>query len=65
MVLAQAEASQVSDRVRRVARRRSLAVLGIFASALLVAFVASRLAFVLVCGALILHVRPEALGSLP
>jgi uncharacterized membrane protein len=61
-VLAGANASQVSHRARRMARRRSLAVLGAFASAILVAFVAPRLAFVLVCSALILHLRPEALG---
>jgi uncharacterized membrane protein len=64
-VLSRAKASQVSDRARRMARRRSLAVLVIFVSAILVAFVAPRLAFVLVCGALILHLRPEALGSRP
>ena len=62
-VLVQTEASQVPHRARRMARRRSLAVLAIFASAILVAFVAPRLAFVLVCGALILHLRPEALGG--
>src|SRR6266436_5498108 len=38
-VLAGAKASQVSHRPRRTARRRSLAVLAIFASAILVAFV--------------------------
>jgi uncharacterized membrane protein len=62
-ILGRAEASHVSDRARRMARRRSLAVLAIFASAIMVAFVAPRFAFALVCGALILHVRPEALGS--
>jgi len=64
-ILTRAEASQVSDRARRMARRRSLAVLAIFASAILVAFVAPRLAFALVCSALILHVRPEAVASRP
>jgi len=48
-----------------MARRRSLAVLAIFMTATLVAFVAPRFAFALVCSALILHVRPEALGSRP
>jgi hypothetical protein len=52
--------SQVSDRTRRMARRRSLAVLAIFTSAILVAFVAPRLGFGLICAALILHLRPEA-----
>jgi uncharacterized membrane protein len=58
-VLARAPAAQVSERARRVARRRSLAVLAVFAAAVLVAFVAPRLAFGLICGALILHVRPD------
>ena len=62
-VLSQADATQVSDRTRRMARRRSLAVLAIFAAATLVAFVAPRLAFGLICGALLLHLRPEAPGS--
>jgi uncharacterized membrane protein len=62
-VLAGAKVSQVSNRVRRLARRRSLAVLGIFASGILVAFVAPRVAFALVCVALVLHVRPDVLGE--
>jgi hypothetical protein len=32
---------------------------------MLVAFVAPRLAFVLICAALLLHLRPEAGGSRP
>src|SRR5215471_5490571 len=60
-VLGQVDAAQVSDRARRMARRRSLIVLAIFAAATLVAFVAPRFAFALVCGALLLHLRPEAL----
>jgi uncharacterized membrane protein len=64
-VLARAETTQVSERTRRLARRRSLAVLAIFTTAMLVAFVAPRLGFALICGALILHVRPEAPGSRP
>ncbi len=55
-----ADPSQVSGRTRRLARRRSLAVLAIFTSAILVAFATPRLAFGLVCAALILHLRPEA-----
>src|SRR6185295_12157945 len=62
-VFAWAKPAQVSHRARRMARRRSLAVLAIFASAIVVAFIAPRLAFVMVCGALILHLRPEALGG--
>ena len=58
-VLAHAKPAHVSERVRRVARRRSLAVLSIFASAVLVALVAPRLGFALICIALALHVRPD------
>ena len=60
-VLAQADSAQVSARARRMARRRSLAVLAIFAIATVVAFVAPRLAFGLICVALLLHLRPEVL----
>ncbi len=59
-VLARAEATQVSMRKRRLARRRSLAVLAVFMTSMAVAFVAPRVAFALICGALLLHVRPEA-----
>jgi len=55
-----AEPSQVSARRRRMARRRSLAVLATFTSAILVALAAPRLGFALVCAALIFHIRPEA-----
>jgi uncharacterized membrane protein len=57
-VLARADVTQVSDRSRRMARRRLLAVLAIFATAMLVAFIAPRVGFGLICGALILHLRP-------
>jgi hypothetical protein len=59
-VLARADAAHVPERTRRMARRRSLVVLAIFTTAMLVAFVAPRFGFGLICGALILHVRPEA-----
>ena len=59
-VLAQADATQIPERAQRMARRRSLAVLAIFASAMLVSFVAPRLGFGSICSALILHLRPEA-----
>jgi uncharacterized membrane protein len=62
-VLREAHATALSDRVRRMARRRSLAVLAIFATATLVAFAAPRIAFGLVCAALILHLQPEVPGS--
>src|SRR5262245_37522834 len=58
-VLARAEARHVSERVRRVGRRRSLVVLAIFTTAMLVAFVAPRLGFALICAALIPHLRPD------
>jgi hypothetical protein len=58
-----AEAGQVSVRTRRLARRRSLAVLAIFTTAMLVAFGASRVGFALICGGLVLHVRPDVPGS--
>jgi uncharacterized membrane protein len=63
-VLARAGAAQVSRRTRLLARRRSLAVLAIFTTAMLVAFVAPRFGFGLVCAALILHLRPEAPAGL-
>jgi TMEM175 potassium channel family protein len=58
-VLARADAAEVPVRKRRLARRRSLVVLAIFTTAMLVAFVAPRVGFSLICGALLLHVRPE------
>jgi hypothetical protein len=58
-ILACAEATHVSERARRVARRRSLVVLAMFTTAMLVVFVAPRLGFGLICCALILHVRPD------
>jgi uncharacterized membrane protein len=61
-VLAYADASQVSARTRRLARRRSLIVLAGFTSAMLVALVAPRVGFGLVCAALILHLRPDVSG---
>jgi uncharacterized membrane protein len=62
-VLAGADASEVSAHMRRTARRRSLIVLAGFTTAMLVALVAPRLGFALICGALILHLRPDVSGS--
>ena len=59
-VLAGADATEIPVRTRRMARRRSLVVLAGFTTAMLVAFVAPRVGFALICGALILHLRPEA-----
>jgi uncharacterized membrane protein len=64
-VLAHADATQVFAPMRRIARRRSLVVLAGFTVAMLVALVPPRLGFGLICGALILHLRPEAPGSRP
>jgi uncharacterized membrane protein len=64
-VLARAEATHVPARTRRMARRRSLVVLAIFTTAMLVAFVAPRFGFGLICAALILHLWPEPPGSGP
>ena len=58
-ILRRADARHVSGRTRRMARRRSLVVLATFATATLVAVVAPRLAFALICAALILHLRPD------
>ena len=58
-VLARADDAQVSPRMRRLARRRSLVVLASFTIAMLFAFVAPRIGFGLICGALILHLRPD------
>jgi uncharacterized membrane protein len=64
-VLTYAEATQVPKRTRRMARRRSLVVLAIFTTAMLVAFVAPRVGFGLICGALLLHLWPEVPGTRP
>jgi len=58
-VLIHADIADVSERTRRMARRRSLIVLASFTTATLVAFVAPRFGFGLIWGALILHLRPE------
>jgi uncharacterized membrane protein len=62
-VLVHADAAQVPTRMRRMARRRSLVVLVGFIVAVLVAFVAPRVGFGLICCALILHLRPDVSGS--
>ncbi|HKA58011.1 MAG TPA: TMEM175 family protein [Gemmatimonadales bacterium] len=58
-VLAHAETARLSERTRRIARRRSLVVLAMFTTAMLVALVAPRVGFALICGALLFHVRPD------
>ena len=56
-------AGNVSARVKQIVRRRSLVVLASFATAMLVAIVAPRLGFGLICLALLLHLRPEVTSS--
>jgi len=58
-VLVHADASAVSARMRRTARCRSLIVLAGFTTAMLVAIVAPRLGFGLICAAHMLHLRPD------
>ncbi|HEU5402474.1 MAG TPA: TMEM175 family protein [Terriglobales bacterium] len=58
-VLAKAEDARVSQRTRRLARRRSMIVLAIFVAAMVVALVAPKVGFGLICAALLLHLRPE------
>jgi uncharacterized membrane protein len=62
-VLAQADVTRMSDRARKRARRRSLAALGIFALAMLVSPFIPLLGFGLICCALVLYVRPEAVSE--
>lgn len=62
-VLAGADEKQLSTRMRRFARRRSLVVLAGFTIAMLVAIVAPRIGFGVICAALILHLSPEVPGS--
>jgi len=62
-VLARAGATLVSERSRQLARRRSLVVLALFTTAMLVALVAPRVGFGLICCALLLHLRPDVTGS--
>jgi uncharacterized membrane protein len=63
-VFAQADRREVSPHIRRIARRRSLVVLATFATAMLIAFIAPRLGFGLICAALILHLRPDVSSSI-
>jgi uncharacterized membrane protein len=62
-VLAHAESTAVPEGTRRRARQRSLVVLGMFTAAILVALIAPRLGFGVICAALMLHLRPEVPGK--
>jgi len=53
------QTDQLSERARRVARRRSLLALAIFATATLAAAFEPWLGFALVCCALVLHLKPD------
>ena len=64
-ILFHADTGHIAERTCRMARRRSLVVLAIFTTAMLSAFVAPRLAFGLICGALIFHLWPEPPGRRP
>jgi uncharacterized membrane protein len=58
-VLAQADASAMPDRMRKLARRRSSVAFAIFGMATCIAPFVPFLGFGLICCALVLHVRPE------
>lgn len=62
-ILARADTRRISAHTRRLARHRSLVVLVIFTAAMLVAFVAPPAGFALICGARVLHVRPDVRGG--
>jgi uncharacterized membrane protein len=62
-VLIQADGSRLGQRAKRMARRRSLGTLVIFAIATLVSLIAPLVGFGLICSALILYLRPEPPGS--
>jgi len=62
-VLACIGPARMSERTRQMARRRSLIVLASFTAAMLVAIVAPRVGFGLICGALLLHLRPDVSGN--
>jgi uncharacterized membrane protein len=50
---------EVSERERRIARRRSLLALTLFATATVAAAFEPWLGFALVCSALVLHIKPD------
>jgi uncharacterized membrane protein len=61
-VLAQADAVAMPERSQRLARRRTLVALAIFVGATIAAPFIPWLGFGLICAALILYLRPEALA---
>jgi uncharacterized membrane protein len=61
--LASAPVEEISARTQRFAKIRSLLTLGTFVIAMLVALKFPSLGFELICCALLVYLRPEALGS--
>lgn len=61
-VLAHAEVAAIPEQARRLARRRTLIGLAIFAAAALIAPAVPLLGFAMICCALILYLRPEIFG---
>jgi uncharacterized membrane protein len=62
-VLQQADDAFISDRCKRMARRRSVGTLSTFGIAAVISLLWPLPGFVLVCMTLILYLRPEAPGS--
>jgi uncharacterized membrane protein len=63
LALKQAGRRDIPERTRRLARRRSIATLSIFAAAIVVAAFAPRVGFALICCALVPYLRPELPGT--
>ena len=61
--LAQAKAGEIAATTYRIARARSAATLGMFATATLAALRFPAFGFALVCCALFVYLRPEPLAS--
>ena len=64
-VLNQADTMLMTERARRMARRRAVATLSIFVSAILVSPFALRAGFALICCSLLAYLTPEAPGASP
>jgi uncharacterized membrane protein len=63
--LALADAKALPPHARRMAQRRSVATLSIFAVAMLVAVFAPKVGFALICCALIPYLKPDPAGASP
>jgi uncharacterized membrane protein len=62
-VIRHADPHKFPEPARKMARRRSIATVAIFASAIVVAFALPKIAFAMICAALLLYLRPEPLGA--